>query len=64
MEFNLSEAYFKIFKCIESSNYFQLQTIPTMLDSFKKLYGENLEYKQLTEQYNNKLKQFELKTKV
>lgn len=64
MEFNLSEAYFKIFKCIESSNYFQLQTIPTMLDSFKTLYGENLEYKQLTEQYNNKLKQFELKTKV
>lgn len=61
MEFTLSDAYFKIFKCIESSNYFQLQTIPTMLDSFKKLYGNGIEYDQLLEQYNNKLKQIESK---
>lgn len=65
MEFIISEAYFKIFKCIESSNYFQLTgSVPNMLENFKKLYGEEQEYIQLMHHYKTRLQEFESKTNV
>jgi len=65
MEINLADAYFKIFKCIESSNYFQLiESIPNMLETFKTLYGEEQEYYQLFNHYKSRLIEFESKTNV
>ena len=62
METNLADAYFKIFKCIESSNYFQLtESIPNMLETFKLIYGEEQEYYQLLRHYENSVAQFESK---
>jgi hypothetical protein len=65
MEIKLADAYFKILKCIESSNYYQLiESIPNMLDTFKTMYGEEREYYQLLSHYNSSLAQFESKTNV
>lgn len=62
MEVKLADAYFKILKCIESSNYYQLiGSIPNMLDTFKNTYGEEQEYYQLQSHYKNSLAQFESK---
>ena len=60
METNLADAYFKIFKCIESSNYFQLiESIPNMLETFKLIYGEEQEYYQLLNHYKGRLIELE-----
>ena len=65
MEVKLADAYFKILKCIESSNYYQLiESIPNMLETFKIIYGEEQEYYQLLRHYENSLAQFESKNNV
>lgn len=61
-EIKISDAYFKILKCIESSNYFQLlESVPNMLNTFKNIYGEEQEYYQLFSHYKSSLAQFESK---
>ena len=65
MEVKLADAYFKILKCIESSNYYQLiESIPNMLETFKKIYGEGHEYNQLFNYYKSRLIECETKTNV
>jgi hypothetical protein len=65
MAVKLADAYFKIIKCIEGSNYFQLiGSIPNMLETFKKIYGEGQEYNQLFNYYKRRLIECETKTNV
>jgi hypothetical protein len=65
MEVTLADAYFKVLKCIESSNYFQLiGSIPAMLETFKTNYGEERTYYQLLNHYKSRLIEFETKTNV
>jgi hypothetical protein len=65
MKLKLADAYFKILKCIESSNYYQLiESIPNMLETFKTNYGDEQEYYQLLSHYKSSLAQFESKTNV
>ena len=62
MAVKLADAYFKIIKCIEGSNYCQLiGSIPNMLETFKIIYGEEQEYYQLLRHYETSVAQFESK---